>query len=170
MELISILALPLVALAAYSAGAVLSGHGKAVAPAVSDLLAVIVVWALGLASRDVLGRWPAIGAGAGVGVIVGAILTALRRPRYPDLRRQKAGSAADPLRRAWEAWRRFAAAMGGYQSRIWLGLFFLTAFAPFAVLTRLSSDHLRLKPPAEGALWTSWDRADRELGYGERQF
>jgi hypothetical protein len=170
VELISILALPLVALAGYSAGAVFSGRGKAVAPRAVDLVAVVAVWAFALVSRGLLGRWPAIAAGAAAGALVGGILTAVRRPRYPALYRRTSGRDTGALRRAWEAWGRFAAAMGSYQTRVWLGLLFLTAFAPFALLARLSGDRLRLRPPLKGSVWSDWGRADRELDYGERQF
>ena len=170
LELISSLALALLTLAAYSAGAVLSGRGKAVTPTLADLGSVIVLWAIGLAGRDPLGRWPAMAAGAGGGLAAGAILAALRRSSYPEARREARQKAAGHLRRAWDTWKRFAADLGSYQSRIWLALFFFTVVAPFGLLTRLFSDRLLLKPPSEGSLWSAWNRADRELEYGERQF
>ena len=170
LDLIGILALALLTLAGYSAGAVVSGRGRAVTPALTDLCAVVVLWAVGFARHDLLDPWPAIAVGAGGGLAAGAFLTALRRRTYPEARRQAVPSAANPLRRAWEAWKRFAADLGGYQSRVWLGLFFFTVVAPFGLLTRLFSDRLRLKPPFEGSLWSAWNRTDGELEYGERQF
>ncbi|MEJ2747943.1 MAG: hypothetical protein P8183_08535, partial [Anaerolineae bacterium] len=57
MNLLSILALILLALVGYSAGATAVARGKAVTPSIGDLLLVLVIWVAALALRGTLGHW-----------------------------------------------------------------------------------------------------------------
>lgn len=52
------------------------------------------------------------------------------------------------LRRLWEGWKRFGKKIGDFQARILLTVFYFVAIAPFAVLVRVATDPLALKPAA----------------------
>jgi len=46
----------------------------------------------------------------------------------------------------WEGWKRFGRALGDFQARALLTVFYFLIAAPFAVVIRLSGDPLDLKP------------------------
>ncbi len=49
------------------------------------------------------------------------------------------------LRRAWVWWKRVARAIGDFQARIILVLFYFVALGPFALVVRWTSDPLAIK-------------------------
>ena len=68
MELFSQIALVLLTLSGYSAGAALAGRDRPISPSLSDALLVLLLSAGALASRNVLGRWQALGFGSWLAV------------------------------------------------------------------------------------------------------
>ena len=170
MGFLSGLALVLLALVGYSAGAVLAGRWKVVTPTLVDLGVIVVLWVVALGTHDLLGRWLAILVWMSAGLIVGAVLMAVRRERYPDNPAPVRSTAANPLRRVWEVWMAFARAMANFQSRIWLALFYFVVVTPFGALVRLFSDPLRLRAPGGASVWQARVEAGIELEDGERQF
>jgi len=127
MGFVSGLALVLLCLVSYSAGSVLAGRGKKLAPTLGDLLVIVILWISALVTREHLGKWLAIPAWLLVGGLVGAVLVALRRSRLAPT----SGKNAETLhvqgenlcRRAWRRWTAFAAEMGNYQGRVMLAFF-----------------------------------------------
>ncbi|MFQ6099682.1 MAG: hypothetical protein ACE5OS_00395 [Anaerolineae bacterium] len=163
-------ALVLLTLVGYSGGVALAGRRKAIAPTLVDLGVVIVLWAAALSTRNLLGRWPAFLVWVGVGLVMGGVLTALRRRWYPDSPASASSKAGTLLRRAWRRWKELVAAMGNFQSRIWLALFYFVLITPFAVLVRLFGDPLYLKPPSDASVWCEWGEVGAKLVDGKRQF
>lgn len=49
------------------------------------------------------------------------------------------------LRRAWQWWKRIAHAIGNFQARVLLTIFYAVLVFPFGIVTRLFSDPLRIK-------------------------
>lgn len=49
------------------------------------------------------------------------------------------------VRRAWESWKRVARAIGDFQARVILVLFYFVALGPFALVVRWTSDPLAIK-------------------------
>lgn len=85
MELMSWLALFLLTLSGYSAGAVLGsrtergGHRNDPSPSLLDTMMVIVLWIGGIASRLVgIKPWLAVGMWLGIALVVAFILTRLQ--------------------------------------------------------------------------------------------
>ena len=63
-------------------------------------------------------------------------------------------------RAAWKGWKARARDIGDFQSRLLLTIFYFTVLAPFAVLMRLFSDPLRLRPRAPGTAWSERTAGD----------
>ena len=61
------------------------------------------------------------------------------------------------LRRRWEAWQAFAGALGSYQSRLLLTLFYFVVVTPFGVLARAFGDPLRLRRVGGSSYWVARD-------------
>ncbi|MBI3457062.1 MAG: hypothetical protein HY002_14895 [Candidatus Rokubacteria bacterium] len=57
-----------------------------------------------------------------------------------------AAERRDPLRRLWEGWRRVGRTVGDCQARVLLTLLYFVIVAPFALVVRLATDPLALKP------------------------
>jgi hypothetical protein len=167
---LSRLALVLLALVGYSSGAVLAGWRKVVTPTLADLGVVLVLWGGALGTYGLLGRWLSILVWVVVGLVVGVVLTVLRRGRYPDGQAPVRPAVANLFHRIWEDWKVFAAAMGNFQSRVWLALFYFVVITPFGVLVQLFSDPLRLKFPGDASIWEKRVEEGAELEDGKRQF
>ena len=60
-----------------------------------------------------------------------------------------------PLRRGWERWKRIARAIGQFQARIILTLFYFVVVPPFALVLRLTKDPLGLTPPTGDSFWSA---------------
>ena len=105
MGFLSGLALVLLTLVGYSSGATIAGRGRQATPGSVDLGMVVVLWAVALWTRSMLGKWIAILIWLIVAGLVSALLTALRRGKYGN--RERTGSAmtiGGPIRRVWEGW------------------------------------------------------------------
>jgi hypothetical protein len=57
------------------------------------------------------------------------------------------------IRRFWERWKSFAREMGGFQSRILLGLFYFIIVTPFGVAVRAFGDRLLLRTTGRSSNW-----------------
>lgn len=49
-------------------------------------------------------------------------------------------------RRAWEWWKPIALKIGSFQARLLLAIFYMLIFAPFALIVRVGTDPLAIKP------------------------
>lgn len=49
------------------------------------------------------------------------------------------------LKRAWHSWKRIAHAIGNFQARVLLTIFYAVLVFPFGMVARLFSDPLRIK-------------------------
>ena len=55
--------------------------------------------------------------------------------------------------RFWEGWKSFARSMGGFQSRLLMGLFYFFIVTPFGVALRIFGDPLHLRRTKESSNW-----------------
>jgi hypothetical protein len=77
-------------------------------------------------------------------------------------------TAVGPLLRAlWSRWKVIARAIGNFQARVILTLFYFVVVPPFAALLRLHRDPLRLRPRGEG-YWVP--RPERAPDDGRQQY
>ena len=71
------------------------------------------------------------------------------------------------LKRIWQSWKRAAHAIGTFQARVLLTLFYATLVLPFAIFVRLFSDPLRIKRrPTE---WLEHTGETQDLEWARRQ-
>jgi hypothetical protein len=164
------LALILLTLVGYSTGAVIGGGNKTVAPESLDLVVVVVLWALALASRPFLGRWVAIGVWLVGGGLVSFVFAAVRRGKMPTRKVPALSGSGNLLQRIWGRWKGFAAEMGNYQGRILLAFFYFVVVTPFGVLVRLLGDPLRTRRSAGTSFWVNRSTANTDLDEARRQF
>lgn len=167
------LALILLSLFGYSAGTVLAaGRGRNPKPAGRDLVVIPLVWAVAAGLHAVLGldRWITLVLGLGLGLACGWALGRVLPTAQPavSLAPKDEGGAAF-LRRLWERWKRFAARLGDFQSRVILGYFYFVVFLPFGLLVRLAVDPLRLRRPS-ASFWVERPAASGELDDARSQF
>lgn len=55
--------------------------------------------------------------------------------------------------RFWEGWKSFARSMGGFQSRLLMGLFYFFIVTPFGVALRIFGDPLHLRRTKGSSNW-----------------
>ena len=170
MNFLSRLALILLTLVGYSTGAVIGGRNKTVAPKLLDLVVVVVLWALALASRPFLGRWAAIGMWLIGGGLVSFVLAAIRRVKMPARKVPALSYSGNLLQCVWERWKGFAAEMGNYQGRMLLAFFYFVVVTPFGVLVRLLGDPLRTRRSAKTSFWFNRSATNTDLDEARRQF
>ncbi|HET6762147.1 MAG TPA: hypothetical protein VFH27_00710, partial [Longimicrobiaceae bacterium] len=160
---LTLLGIGLVALAAYSAGAVLAARGRAVAPLLPDLV-------LALACAAGAG-WLAMRFGRLPGTALGLLL-AMAAGAAGDAVRARGSSRFRPAQVAdgkGSAWRRFLRRMGNFQGRMILGLFYFVLLAPFALVVRLRPDPLAAVRGPDGSFWRPRAAADDDLARARRQ-
>ena len=76
-----------------------------------------------------------------------------------------------PLLRWWEGWKSFGRVMGGFQSRILLGLFYFFIVTPFGVAARILGDPLHLGRSERSSNWLPRnDATDVSLDGARKQF
>ena len=170
MGFLSGLALVLLTLVGYSGGAAICGKGRKVTPELFDLLVVVMMWGVALATREWLGKWLAIGVWIVIGLAVGAAGSALRRDRYPAEKAGEMPANVRGLKRLWEGWKAFGLRTGNYQSRVLLGLFYFLVVVPFGVPVRLFSDPLRMKARRSGSAWVAREKSGPDLESARSQF
>jgi hypothetical protein len=144
---LALLGAALVALAAYSAGAVLAARGRGTVPGLLDLALALACAAGACVLVARMGRLPGLGSGVAVSLALGAATEPLRaradRGRIPAHGRPAEGGA----------WKRFSRRMGNFQGRMMLGLLYFVLVAPFALVARLRSDPLSAGRAEGGSLW-----------------
>ena len=168
MNLLSILALVMLALVGYAAGVTAVARHKTIAPTVWDLLLVLIIWIAAFALRGTLGHWLSLLVWLLAAGVVGGVVTAVRRPQPPaqvPLRRRY----DNPFRRFWETWKQFANDMGNFQSRLLMGFFYFTLLAPFGAGARLTGDALHLKPPQTNSGWQAKEPTPLTIEESRRQ-
>jgi hypothetical protein len=74
------------------------------------------------------------------------------------------------LRRVWETWKAFSAALGDFQSRIILVLFYFTIVAPFGLGLRLLGDPLQTRGFQQAQAWPERPAAPDTLEKAREQF
>lgn len=170
MEFLSGLALVLLTLAGYSAGAAISSKGRKVTPELLDIAGVVALWGMALATRGWLGKWLAIGVWIVLGLAVGAVGVALRRERYPTEKAEAMLANVRGLKRLWESWKALGLRMGNYQSRVLLALFYFLMVTPFGVGVRAFSDPLRMKARSAESAWVTREKSGTDLESTRSQF
>ena len=68
------------------------------------------------------------------------------------------------LAAAWGRWKAIAHVIGTFQARLLLTLFYFVVVPPFALVVKLFTDPLGLRPPPGASYWTA--RRSREPGDG----
>ena len=151
MHLIAGLAVILLALAGYSSGSVLGAKGRTVAPDIVDLPVIVVLWIAALATRNVVGKWSAIGTWLVVGLILGAVLARVRADSYPRTQPSNMDSGL------WNAWKDFARKMGNYQGRVLMAFMYFTIVLPFGLGVTLFGAPLKAKRSHGNSNWQPKD-------------
>ncbi len=72
-------------------------------------------------------------------------------------------------RRLWEGWKRVAEAIGNFNARLLLTLFYLVFVAPLAIGLRLFADPLRLKRTSK-SYWSPLPEHTHDMEEAKRQF
>ena len=175
METFTFIALMLLSLVGYSAGAAAKvGKSGEIKPEIIDLVVVVFIW-LGAAYSRVefdLGRWFAILIWIVLGFTIGLISAWPRKHmgEKPSLKATTEKSSTNAIQRLWQSWLGFSKRMGGFQSRIILSFFFFIIVFPFAVAVKIFSDPLRIKPKQGQSHWLSVNEVKLDLEQSRRQF
>jgi hypothetical protein len=70
----------------------------------------------------------------------------------------------------WAAWKRLARRIGDFQARVLLTMFYFIVLAPFALIVRLISDPLALKPARKRGWNEPRESLDYTIDLARRQF
>jgi hypothetical protein len=70
----------------------------------------------------------------------------------------------------WKRWKIIGAAVGNYQGRAIVLVFYYTVMVPFGAGVRLLSDPLNLKPNAAGSAWLERESTNQDIEEARRQF
>lgn len=173
MDWLSGLVLILLTLVGYSSGSVLTGRGRLIAPGISDIIVVLVLWAGALMSRAALGRWLAILIWLLTGLVVGALYMLARRGRFPKPRARGMAAPQESkkgLAGIWQAWKSFSHDMGDFQGRVLLIFFYFFIVTPFALIVLLFSDPLRLRNKDPNSYWLPRPAMPTGLEEARRQY
>jgi len=74
-------------------------------------------------------------------------------------------------KRIWEWWKPVAHKIGNFQARVILTVFYFTIFVPFAILVKLFTDPLRIKPKTKkGWIERKDEQVDDLLARARKQF
>ena len=147
MDFLSGLALILLTLVGYSSGSVLGARRRAAVPRIPDLLVIMGAWMAALATRNVPGKWLAIGIWLVLGLVIGVLLTWIRRDQYPP------AGPLSPEGGLWNAWKAFAQRMGNYQSRVWMAFLYFSLVLPFGLAVALLADPFKAKQARGTSNW-----------------
>jgi hypothetical protein len=71
------------------------------------------------------------------------------------------------LKRAWQVWKKIAHAVGNFQARVLLTIFYAVLVFPFGIMARLFSDPLRIK--RRPTQWLQHLDETHDLGWAKRQ-
>ena len=182
MELLSWIALVLLALVGYAVGAVLARRSGEPDPDLLDVFAMLMIWVGAVTSRIlVFDKWQAVGLWFVVAGTIGGILQ-LRKLQSRPTRSRPVGDTIrsfDPivherseniLRRLWQSWRWFALKVGAFQSGLLLMLFYFVIVTPFGVGLRAFGDPLRMKRAGSTTFWQSRTDPTPTRDEARRQF
>jgi hypothetical protein len=156
MEALSIIALILITLAAYSAGVALgTGKGAESKPGIADILIMLALWTAALASRSVFhfGKWLSIPIWLVLGLAAGGLAGLVRRPVAKKPAEPDPVPAGGAWTRAWGRWKAFSLRMGSFQSRIILSLIYFIFILPFGLGVRLFSDPMLIRKKKVPSYW-----------------
>ncbi len=174
MEWLSGLVLVLLTLVGYSIGSVLAGRGRKIAPGLSDVVVVLVLWTAALISRPMLGRWAAILIWLMAGGLIGFFFMLARRSRFVKPRARGLFLTPEEPKKGWkgvwQAWNSFSHDMGDFQGRVLLIFFYFIFVTPFALLVILFSDPLRLRNKNTQTYWLDRPAMPQGLEEARRQF
>jgi len=187
MSFFRLLALLLVTLAGFSTGAALGHRAKRASrsdvphPGLPDFAAILLCWSgvfISLISGFEAGRTAALW--TVTGLIIAFALHRLQK-RTPDDARKHATpgdengrcgppGASRPLPSAWDGWKTFARAVGGFQSRVILSGLYFVALAPFGIFVGWLGDPLKIKSGARDSYWKPKQPTGENLDAARRQF
>ncbi len=176
MEAFSFLLLIILSIVFYSAGA-LSRVGRVieVKPAIFDLILVTTIWGGTVLSKIVcdLNRWLLVIICIVLSGLTGW-LASLFRSFSGNKSLENRGLDHGPsniFKRFWLNWRDFSKRAGRFQSRIMLSLFFFIFISPLALILKIFSDPLKIKPPAHcQSFWHLKQKIPENLEEYRRQF
>ncbi len=173
MEILSFIVLILLSLVGYSAGVtIITGRASAPKPRLIDLGLIVFIWVAAVYSRSIidLNKWLLIlfwlVLGSGVGMLSALLIKKFGKPALQ-------GEKADTFQikgNIWNQWKDFSLRMGSFQSRIVLSLFFFVFVFPFALITKIFIDPLKLKEKKSVSYWDPKQEAHRDIDEFRRQF
>ena len=176
MAVVSYIVLILLSFFAYSTGSVVkAGKSVDLKPEVLDLFLILAIWAGAIYSRVVFdwNKWLLILAWIIVSLIIGILATWPRKPRVE----QKSLKATEPektptnpLKRLWQSWGNLSKRIGGFQTRVFLSLFFFVFVSPFALIMKRVSDPLRIRYQDNDSHWLPKAETEVDLEQFRRQF
>jgi len=173
MEILSFIALILLSLVGYSAGVtIITGRASVPKPHITDLGFIVFIWGAAVYSRSIvdLNKWLLILCwlvlGSGIGML--SVLL-IKRFGKPALQEKKADTF-QIKGNVWKRWKNFSLRMGSFQSRIVLSLFFLVFVFPFALITKIFINPLKLKEKKSASYWDPKQEAHRDIDEYRRQF
>jgi hypothetical protein len=161
MGILSFLALILLSLSGYSIGAsIKSGRSIELKPQMIDLIFVALIWTGAIYSRSFFGinKWLLILLWFMLGIIVGYLAVWPRKlssRRIPTVHK-KQYSSSKITKKLWNSWQEFSIKIGSYQSRVILSFFYFIFVSPFALLVKIFSDPLKIKPGKLEFTKTHW--------------
>lgn len=167
----SLIAVVLLTLVGYSSGNVLGARRKKVAPGLADLVLVLALWSAAVVIHGQLGKWGGIGAGFGLGLLVG-LPAGVLRPGKTDGREKFAYlEDGEPAAETGflAAWKRFAMEMGNFQGRMIMAFFYFGIVTPFALISRLGSEGGG-KRAGERSFWRERELTPLQLDQARNQF
>lgn len=148
----------LVTVFGYAAGVTSARRGAV--PGLFDMGIVLSLWLLDLWMAPGIGHWQSVG----LGLLAGATAGATRRLLAP-------GASAPRRPEAIElGWRAFMKEIGNYQGRLTLLFVYFVVVSPFALISRASSDPLRLRGSDPGSFWVDRASGDTTISAAKRQF
>lgn len=168
MELLSLIALIMLVMVGYSAGATAVFRGRHLPPAIFDLLVVAAIWIIALLFREAFGRWLSVLIWTVVAGVVAFAIMRLRHGRF-DQPIDPPTPVSNLFRRLWNGWSWFAAHMGNFQGRLLMAFFYFTAVLPFGLIARANGRMLPLTPPGSSSAWTPRETAVDTLEEAKQQ-
>ncbi len=165
------LALILLILTGYSSGAVIAGRGRREPLGLVDFGMAILLLAMALGTRSVLGKWLAIPIWF---ILAGLGSAIIREIRHIGHRKEKVARVIrvekSLLRRTWDRWKVIATDIGNYQGRMLFVFFYFVIVMPFGIGVRLLADPLKRKQGGDNTCWSERTSESPELETAREQF
>jgi hypothetical protein len=173
MEILSFIALILLSLVGYSAGAVIiAGNASSLKSHLLDLGFIVLIWGGAIYSRIFtdLNKWILVLCWLILGIGLGMLsVFLLKHFKKLDIEEKKEDEF-QVKGNLWKKWKNFSLRMGSFQSRIVLSLFFLVFVFPFALITKIFINPLRLNEKKFTSYWDSKKEISRNIDDFRRQF